>query len=307
MKKIIHLVVVSLAVITFSACDKIEGPTRENNNSGVVIGDKIVIDGDTITFPENTSPASSHVLVEDYTGHLCGSCPPAGIQLNDSMRAAFGDQLVVISVHSGQFADVCPTALDCPPAAPAGAFTVNYRTSVGNAWTTKFGVSANPIGMVNRSGYPSSHKKTFSTWKTTAQGELNNAPSAKMDISLNYDNVSRKLKAGVKTEMVQAYNGTIKLQMVVVEDSIISWQQWYSHVPTLVPDFIHHNVLRTSMNGNFGDTLSVSTNTNVGEKLFKGYFSTLASNWDYTKCKVIAFIYDADTYKVIQVVEKRIY
>ena len=49
------------------------------------------------------------------------------------MRAAFGDQLVVISVHFGQFADVCPTALDCPVAAPAGEFTVDYSTSVGNA------------------------------------------------------------------------------------------------------------------------------------------------------------------------------
>ena len=47
------------------------------------------------------------------------------------MRVTFGDQLFVISIHSGQFADVCPTALDCP--APAGAFTFDYRTRVGNA------------------------------------------------------------------------------------------------------------------------------------------------------------------------------
>lgn len=59
--------------------------------------------------------------------------------------------------------------------------------------------------------------------------------------------------------------------------------------------------------GNEDEIFSVSTSTIAGEKLFKGYFSTLASNWDYTKCKVIAFMYDADTYKVIQVVEKRIY
>jgi hypothetical protein len=307
MKKISYLFGVALAAVLIYSCDKIEGPTREDKNTGVVLGDNaILIEGDTIVFEEDLSAPVARVLVEDYTGHFCGTCPPAGIQLNDSMRAAFGDQLVVISVHSGNFAEVCPTALDCPSAAPAGAFTADYRSSVGNAWATKFGISSIPMGMVARSGYPTSHKKTYTNWKAAAQAELNNSPVARFNISTRYDETTHLLKAGVKTEFLQSYTGKVNLQMVVVEDSIVDWQQWYGHVPQLVPDFVHHDVLRASFNGEFGDSLSAATNVTADAKFINGYFTTLSNDWNADKCKVIVFIYDADTYKVIAVAEKEI-
>ena len=119
MKKINYYFAIAVLSLVVYGCDKIEGPRLEDDNSGVSYGDNlIIVDGDSILFEEDTSAAVQRVLVEEFTGHLCGTCPPAGKMLNDSMRILFGDQMVVVSIHAGNFAEVCPSALDCPSAAP---------------------------------------------------------------------------------------------------------------------------------------------------------------------------------------------
>ena len=307
MRKINYLLLCGLAAVAIYSCDKVEGPTREEDKTGVVIGENaVVVDGDTLAFDSVAYSAQKHVLAEDYTGHLCGTCPPAGITLNDSLKSQFGEQLVVISIHAGNFADVCPTALDCPSAAPSGAFTMDFRCSVGNAWNTKFGITANPIGMIDRIGYPSSHKKVYTLWKSAIQSELAVAPSLKMRVKSSYDAASRKVRAAIQGELVQNYNGTLKLQMVIVEDSIVDWQQWYAHSPQLVPDYVHHDVLRQSLNGDFGDSLLSATPITSGTKFIKGYYNTLDAAWNADKCHVVAFIYDADTYQVIEAIDSKI-
>ena len=99
----------------------------------------VVVDGDTLAFDSVAYSAQKHVLTEDYTGHLCGTCP-ARITVNDrseiTIRRTTGCHRVF---DAGNFADVCPTAR-LPSAAPSWVFTMDFRCSVGNAWNTKFGI-----------------------------------------------------------------------------------------------------------------------------------------------------------------------
>ena len=94
MKKIISILVTGLIVSVYS-CDKIEGPTRES----------VSVDT-TCQFTEDNSVPEKKVLVEDYTGHNCGNCPAGGVILNDSMRAKYGDRMVAIAVHAGDYAKI---------------------------------------------------------------------------------------------------------------------------------------------------------------------------------------------------------
>lgn len=289
----------------FYACDKIDAPYREEKKGGTSLGDNaIVITGDTITFTE-FSATGRKVLVEEYTGHLCGSCPVAAITLNDTLKPLFGEQISIIVVHSDHFADVCPTALDCPGSAPAGSFTVDYRTPAGNDWTTFFGINANPLGMVNRTGYPASYKKVYRDWRSAIENELTFAQEVEIKIKTIYNSSARELKAAVSTTLLADINTNLKVQIVLVEDSIVDWQQWYSHVPQLVPDYIHRDVLRTTLNGNYGDVLSETGGT-TGQKFITGYPLTLSQDWNASHCKIVAFVYDADTYRVLQAVEAEI-
>jgi hypothetical protein len=297
--KNITIPVFFLLFLAFQSCDKIDAPYRETSTSGTVIDENtIVIGGDTIAFGTDSTTAVTKVLLEDYTGHLCGTCPPAAFYLHDSLKVQYGEQLVTMSVHSGGFADTCPTALDCPSNNPPGAFEINYKTDVGNTWTSTFGVTANPIGLINRAGYPSSHKKVYTAWKAAIISELANSPKIKMRMKVLYDASSREVKVAVHSSLLQNVSDSLRLQVVLVEDSIVDWQQWYNHTPQLVPDYVHHDVLRNTFNGNFGDLISTG-NDSLGKIFLNGYSLSVKSGWNAQKCKAIAFI-SGGNYRVIQ-------
>src|SRR3954469_19814249 len=139
MKKL-FFALTTLAVIGFYACDKIEGPKKEevvvNDFCKTGIADSIV---------------NKKVLVEDYTGHLCGNCPDAGVYLNDTLKPIYNHCMVVISVHAGFFAGICPNSSVCfslPANHPANSFTTDFACPVSTAWNTQFGITGNPKGMV---------------------------------------------------------------------------------------------------------------------------------------------------------------
>lgn len=301
MKKIVFIAI--LVACGFIACDKVD-ETREITDvtTGEVLSENaIVIEGDTLTIVESAESAEKHVYFEEFTGHLCGTCPPAAIIL-DSLRSEFGEKLITVGIHSGQFADTCPSALDCPSAAPVGSFTTNYRSSPGDAWTTLFGVNSNPLAMINRIGYPSTHKKFSSTWRTNIVNELAVAPGAKINITAIYDAVNGKVKAAVKTELLNALNDSLILQIVLVEDSVVNWQQWYNHSPQYVQSYVHHDILRAAFNSNVGQPFRPDTLT----KMLVGYSLPVLSTWNPSKCKVVAFLYNKATYTVIQAGEAKL-
>ena len=294
------LIPVFFIALIFSACDKIE-TTRESNTRGTVLSENSVLIGnDTLTVVEDFLSASKHVLVEEFTGHLCGTCPPAAVVLYDSLRLQFGVKLITIAVHAGQFSDTCPTALDCPSGAPVGSFEINYRSIVGDGWATQFGITVNPLAMINRIGFPTSHKKTYTTWKTNIQNELALPAVAKINLQTYFDSSGQEAKVAVKVELLQPLSDSLALQVVMVEDNIVDWQQWYSHSPQYVPNYTHHDILRASFNGLNGENFR----PNAENKLLTGYSLPFSSKWVAGNCKVIAFLYKKSNYIVLQVAEK---
>src|SRR5438046_1757120 len=95
------------------SCDKISPPFREEVD---IIP---TVDLDTICpFSPVAGGAYRKVLAEEFTGHLCGNCPPTSIFLSDTLKPKYDDSLVVITIHAKYFADICPTATACPGTAP---------------------------------------------------------------------------------------------------------------------------------------------------------------------------------------------
>jgi len=278
----------------FQSCDVIDGSTRENNAS---------IDT-TCTFDADTTPIRKKVLMEDYTGYLCGNCPQAGIYLNDTLAPIYGDSLVVISVHAAFFAIPCglPGGA-CPGTQPAGSFQTDFRCPAGEDWYDQFNIPTNPLGLVNRAAYGTSNFFVpKSKWATKINDEFAVAPEAKIRIKNTYDPATRNLRICIESKFLSSVIDTFNLQVVLIEDSLIDWQLWYNHSPEYVPDYIHRHVLRQSVNGSFGPTIA-SGNISAGQTVVNGYNLTLNSSWAAPNCKVVAFIYDADNYRVLQVEE----
>lgn len=297
--KIKNLLLLLLIVIVYYGCDKIEAPYRE-----------AVVAPDFCATGIDDSIPSRKVLVEDYTGHACGNCPAAGHYLNDTLKAIYDHCLVVVSVHAGFFAGTCPSALVCfslPPGTPDSSFMTDFNTSIGTAWNTFFGISANPKGMINRIDYPTStHSKIDRDWGPAVASEVEQVANAKINITNTYNQSNNSVSVSVVSEFVNDLQGDYKLQVVITEDSLYDWQLWYHHEPNeFVSDYLHRHVLRDGLNTTWGETLTTGS-VAKGTVITKNYNYTINNAWIVDQCNIVAFIYNDATKEVIQVEEEAV-
>jgi hypothetical protein len=291
--KIKSIFILSIVAVLYFGCDKVDAPYREE-----------VVTPDFCATGIDDSIPNKKVLVEDYTGHTCGNCPDAGVYLNDSLKAIYNHCIVVVSVHAGFFAPVCPGGLSCPTNAPSGSFSTDFTTAAGNAWNTFFHITGNPKGMVDRIGFPgNTHSKGFTAWSGAIASELTKNAKAKISIANTYSQSNNSVGVSVSSEFLENITGDHKLQVIITEDSVIDWQVWYNHTPVDDSTYVHHHVMRASLNGDWGD-LVASGNTTAGTQVTKSYNFTIPSNvLNVDHCNIVAFIYDDTTKEVLQVEE----
>src|SRR3989304_9976676 len=163
-----------------------------------------------IPAPEDT--IIRKILLEDYTGHRCPSCPNAHVQAN-SLKQQYGEQLVVIGVHAGS------TSIPNPP-----LYLVDYRTTAGNAYDLFFTIPSYPKGMINRFGYPANANllNWGSAWSTTIASLVSLPVEANIEISFTLN--GNLLDVTAKTQMLAEKTGPYKIVALITEDSIVSPQ-----------------------------------------------------------------------------------
>jgi len=278
-RKLITILTFLLSGLFLASCDIIEEPKMtgpgHNGHQGEVV---------------------RKVLLEEFTGHQCPNCPD-GAQEAADLKAFFGDRLVIMSIHAGFFARTT-----------APHFLADYRTTAGNNINSYFGISYNPVGMVNRAGFSGSPILTPSAWGGAISQILQQEPQAGIEISLNYQSISRQLNASFKTTALENIQGPIYLAVFLVENNIMSPQQTNDpqYPNGIKENYIHMHVLRTDINGPWGEELS-EIGAGAGQAFMKNYNITLDQGWNATYCSVIAFVYSGTNLEVIQAEEKKLF
>jgi len=275
MKKIflIYLVIASLFI---QSCDKIEEPYTSAVPAKAWYGKRI--------------------LIEDYTGHRCPNCPAAAVIAGD-LKSLYGDQIVVISVHAGYFAEPKPLL----------NFPEDFRSAAGDEWDVFFGISnaGNPNGMINRVGFPSTtHIVNPSAWAAKVGSLMTEIPEVDINITSSYNTSDRKLTGQIKTKFLKTLKKKLKLQILITEDSIIAPQQ---NASAVIASYVHRHVLRGAVNGSWGSNLTDGqTNIPIDTELSQNLLFTIDPLWESKHCTIIVFVYDADTHEVLQVAEKHL-
>ena len=286
-----HFPFLALAVFIslFSACDIIEPPYTEGNGVDTVLCP-----------PQDFEAVTNHtrkVLVEDYTGHTCGNCPRAA-ETAASLINTYGEQVVVVAVHVGFFAE--------PKNYPNGSYATDYRTEAGNELDAYFGNSSAglPNGLVNRKPFGGSSNAvlSYNSWAGAVAAEVAQAPVADIYIKPQYDEASNTACADVKVEFLTNLSDEYKLSVLITEDSIVSWQKDYDATPSDISDYVHRHMLRASFNGTWGEPIGTAPII-TGSSDIKRYSVTLNSAWNSEHLHVVAFVYNASTYEVIQAEE----
>ncbi len=290
MKRQLKLIgIFMLVLITgFWSCDKIKNPIE-----------KVVNVNDTTKYVRK-------ILLEDFSGHTCGKCPLAAEKMQE-LIALYGNRIVPMGVQMGWFSEPCPPH-PLPSGAPSGSFATDFRTAFGNDMDKFFKIDpvGLPQGMINRKGYPSGeHLKAYSKWTTEVANLLAVPADAHIVLKNELDTVTRELDVEVNAKFLQSHNGDCKLVVVLTEDSIVDWQLNYKASPTTVSNYLHRHVMRASLNGSWGEVIATGT-IPANHQVTKMFSYVIPSQWKATHCSVIAFVYDASTYEVLQAEEHKV-
>ena len=240
-----------------------------------------------------------NVLVEDYSAHKCGYCPYAAYALDSPVIYTFGAKVIPINIQTGFLATPDNS----------GFYTTDFRTTVGTNWDNLFQMSndGEPIGLINRVGSPvTSKQQTYTAWYGLISNILNNPASMNIKISNTYDSTTRIVNTTIMSKYLQQFDSTYILSVVLTEDSIIDNQEEY-YPPTTtdiinIPNFVFNHMLRASLTTNnltWGDTLSVGPQA-INDSIPKTYSLTLDPKFKAIHCNIVAFIYNAATYEVVQ-------
>jgi thiol-disulfide isomerase/thioredoxin len=272
-----------LSLMAFIACDIVEEPYTEGGGDNPIPQDSAV----------------RKVLIEDYTGFKCPNCPSAANEAHE-LKQVYGEQLIIMAVHAGSFA--VPDA--------GGDYTDDLRTTCGNDLNSFFGISSYPSGMVNRREFSGNRILSFGNWGSSVASILAEDVLADIKIETLWQQSTQEVQIIVVSEFLFDDNEPYSLCVYLLEDSIITWQKNNNPLMGAVPDisnYVQMHVLRDAVNSTWGDEI-ISSGPTIGCKDSSNYsydFS-LHPEIDPNQCRILAFIYNKNTYEIIQVEEESV-
>ena len=203
--------------------------------------------------------AKRKVLVEEFTGQRCSNCPAAAEELA-RLQAQYGaDSLIVVAIHGGKLALM-------PATNPKG-----LATTLGNSYAEHWGYATSaPNALVNRQ---------------RAGSQKDGWSAMNLKLATTYNTANRELQVSATAQaLTKGIAG--KLQLWLVEDGIVALQQYPDDV--LKQDHVHNHVFRASLNGDWGESISLDAN---GEKTFIHKLK-LPQGVKADKAAVVAFVYN---------------
>lgn len=272
--------VVSLALLaTLIACDVIEGDPRE----------------DFVSPPEDTTSARN-VLLEDFTGQLCGNCPVAAEEAKRLEQAYGSDRLVVVAIHVGSL------AAPSPPKYPR-----EFRSPTGNDVDNLFRVSAVgiPQGMVNRVERNGRRVFTRGQWATAIQDQFRVKPVVEIEAAATYDSTTRQIVVDASVLYKQRGSADYRLVAMLVENGIVGYQKDYRKTPSDVENSRFDHLLRTSLSSTWGDALS-EYDVPADQRIRRTIRYTVPADvdWMIENCDIIVYVHRHNsTREVLQVVK----
>ncbi len=283
MKKTTTYIVLALMIVfSFIACNKEKEPF-------------LVEEGTPGPDPDTTKKVRK-ILFEKFTGHTCVNCPGGAAQAQD-LKNQYGEQLILLSVHAGSFAD--------PASAP---YTADYRTQAGNDLNAFYNVQFYPSAIINRTKYNGMFPLFSGFWQDAIEALVNLPPEAHIKIDLDFDSGTRKLTGNVEVEFLSDFSCDYNICFYLLESGIISAQKNDDANIGPTPDILdyeHKHMLRDAAFGAWGTELTTG-GVSAGQTTTADFTLNLDLGWNENNCDVVVFVYNATTREIIQAEEKSV-
>ncbi len=217
------------------------------------------------------------VLIEEFTGKGCTNCPKGSREL-ENLLTQFPNNLVVVSLHAGFFAN--------PQFFPLG--TYDLRTEEGEFLIEYLSQPLGyPSGVVNRTQVNGEMQLSLNQWASAVTSAIQTPPAIDISIVRTYDVQSRQLIVTVSGIGKEALSGEIRLSIMLTESGIIDAQDVFE-AGGIVEDYEHKHVLRDMMTPVTGAPVLSSITT--GQTFSESFTKKLDAGWEADKMQIIAFV-----------------
>jgi thiol-disulfide isomerase/thioredoxin len=219
----------------------------------------------------------SHVVIEDFTAHECGNCPPAAL-LAEALAEANPQRVHVIGVHAGPLA----AAQDAP-------FDTDWTCEEAELWWTQLAFQINPIGRVNRRGGSGAI-----LMPTVWEAEMNLALNEPAYLHLQGLAIAdgNDVHVHVHGSFSGGFDSELRLAVLVLESHLIGTQLNYTADPEVVEDYEFNHMLRGSVSGGDGLPWGISGSTVAGDVLQADYSLAWEDEWTIENCHLLAVVSD---------------
>ncbi len=230
------------------------------------------------------------VLVEEFTGVRCVNCPAGASEL-DNLRGIYGDRLVVVSIHTGDFST------------PYSDSKFDFRTPEGTALEKNLGAPLGyPTAVINRKKFTGQTGLQVgrSLWAGLIASETKEAAAVSLSVEKTYNATTRQFQMTIKAveNTKDALKNTV-FSAMITEDNILDAQETPSGKKA---DYKHRHIFR----GFAADDVAINlTNSASINYTFNG---VLKPNWLLENCAVVLVLNQKNggVKDVLQVLEVKI-
>jgi hypothetical protein len=308
------LLIVSIAILGLTSCDKVENPFPPSFSSGELDW-SLYPDGDSAhyvdvanawpTFVANTN-TNRNVLIEDFTGHKCVFCP-AATDVAEQLETANPGRVYAAAIHAG------PDGVG-PLQAPAAG---TYEHDFTNAQSTDIGIYfgfdwpssafvGNPNGTVNRMDHGNGSPVTHPSNWTNATNSVITANDLKVNLQAvtNYYASTRGLFLHTEIDVIDVgLTNELRTVVYLIQDSIQKPQLFPAPINDSL-EYVHHSVMRGCLDGRaFGRVLDAAHLNATNGKYYFNYSYKLPTQYSADNMHLLIYVRDAITEEVYQVIQ----
>ena len=219
------------------------------------------------------------VLVEEFTGVGCVQCPQGSVEL-ENLLGIYGENLVVVSIHAGDFVNPLPQS------------NFNFKTDEGEALINYLGSPPfYPSAVVNRKDFDGGNYRLQTgrnNWVSFIDQELDEDPKIIVNVAKTYDADTRELEVEITGVALEDITGELRLTIMITESNIVDAQLDDQAASGIVLDYVHKHAFRTTMTNfdgeKFTDQMAEGDNYSMTKTM------TLPEEWVVAECEIIAFV-----------------
>ncbi|MDR3326865.1 MAG: Omp28 family outer membrane lipoprotein [Prevotellaceae bacterium] len=251
----------------------------------VLWGCDVVTDNDRLTVVP--FDVKKPVVIMDFTGWNCTNCPNAARTIQNMREFDFvSDKIIAVAMH--------PEGIHWTE--PEGD-AIDLRSEAATEYWKYFGSpQAFPVGSVDFVEYNNSLLIPEKNWNSAVAQRIAMDVPLEIEINCNISTTTGKVEIISTITSTADTNDSYSLILWITENNVIGLQLDNG---VYIQNYRHNHVLRSAINGIWGETISFSGNNCV-----KTQTCNLNPTWNIQNCAIVGIIINSNTKEAVVSCEK---